>query len=140
MVSAHGLQVRQRMDGWENWQVGMLALGALATGILIPVVIQVQMLLRQLKKLASAAQPTVEDIRIISARAKKLTDALEGREVELGDFIQTASELGESLKSFRNTAHIASAVGAAVGAGVRAFQHPKTNENHTAVNNEEQAP
>ncbi len=109
----------------ENWQVALVALGAMLVGLVIPVVVQFRSTLRsilaELRILSQRLNGTLEDARITARRARQFSDALEGKERSVADLIDITSNLAKTLDRLPNIAQIATAAATAVAAGVRAF-------------------
>lgn len=111
----------------ETWQVAVLTLSAVFVGMMIPVLLQLRTTLREAQREVHARSErlglVLEDAGVIAQRLRRATDAIEGKEHEIGAIVSSAGELARSLDRLRSTAHVASAVAVAVGAGLRAFRH-----------------
>lgn len=114
----------------ENWHVALLTLGALVVGAAIPLLIQLRSTLLRVEVAVQAASerliPALEDARVSAHRIRRITDELEGREADIGELARSAGDLARTIDRLRNTTQVASAVGAAVAAGVRAFRETRS--------------
>lgn len=94
-------------------QVALVTLAALVVGMLIPVMIQVWLTLREvqqeLRRTQSKLDPVLDDVRNVVAQ-------------------------------IRSTTMIASAMGVAVTAGVKAWRDARTDENRNDVPHKETSP
>jgi ABC-type transporter Mla subunit MlaD len=114
----------------ENWQLALVTMAALVAGAAIPLLFQLRATLREISKKVTSVeeslQPTLEDARIAVHRIRLVTDAVEGDEANFGrnfnELVDSASELAATLRGLGNSAKVATAVGSAVAAGVRAFR------------------
>jgi hypothetical protein len=114
----------------ENWQLALVTIAALIAGAAIPLLFQLRTTLRQMKdsvtRVEETLQPTLEDARVAMHRMRLVTDAVQGDEESVGrnfnELMGSASELAATLRGLGNSAKVATAVGSAVAAGVRAFR------------------
>ena len=102
----------------ETWQAILVALAALVTGLLIPVLVQLR-----------------ATLRLVGDAAHRI-DHLAGRlDAEaMNSLIEGTHELADGVHRMKNALSVASAIGAAVGPAVAAFTHGLAERRADAVN------
>ncbi len=102
-----------------------IAIAALLVGVLIPVLTELRATLRSARRLVDASTPKVlgalDDTRALIARVDALAASVEPAGPHVAQLAEAAAGLSASLNRLKSGLEMASAVGPAVAAAVKAF-------------------
>jgi len=120
----------------ENWQVALIVILAILTGVLIPAIVQFQMTMRSLHKLVRNNE---NDVRVAMVELHKLAghinrvgSVVESNTKQIQSFFNSLDGVGQSIRKIRGAMRTASLLGAAVGPVLATAMKARQANTHAA--------